>query len=156
MADWLDDLESDLRKKVNRRDTFDKLLELPQEMNERVSWCVAKMAQNKAAPQGSLELLIQFSKDDDPQVRENGIWGIGEIAGMNVFHEECIERTEELLRDDDKMVRGMAAWAAGRLLKKQNRSSDEVIRLLKDLLNDPSEYVRKAAAFALDNATADQ
>ncbi|MDR0335449.1 MAG: hypothetical protein LBH69_06190, partial [Methanomassiliicoccaceae archaeon] len=117
---------------------------------QRVTWCAAKMAQNKVNDERILILLSGMAGSGDAQVRENAVWGIGEAAGTIAMADDELVAISLLLDDAEHDVRGMAAWAAGRLYHKCEILSEEIEEKLNKLLNDPSEFVRSAAKFALD------
>ena len=150
----MDRLESELRKKMDRSDLLDILKELcasgDEEVVRKATWCVAKMGQNKVNDVGILILLSGMAGNADPQVRENVAWGIGEAAGTIEMADDELDAISLLLDDAEHDVRGMAAWAAGRLYHKCGILSEDFENKLNRLLNDPSEYVRAAAKFALD------
>jgi len=150
----LERLDSELRKKVDRSDLLDILKDLcghdDEEIVRKVTWCAAKMGQNKINDERILILLSSMARSADPLVRENVAWGIGEAAGTVAMADDELDALSLLLDDPEHDVRGMAAWAAGRLYHKCGILSDDAEEKLNKLLNDDSDYVRKAAKFALD------
>jgi HEAT repeat protein len=106
------------------------------------------MGQNKVNDERITGSLAKHVYADDPQVRENVAWGIGEAAGTVTMNKDAMNVIALLLDDGERDVRGMAAWAAGRIRHKCGLNEYE--EKLKTLLNDNSEYVRAAAKFALD------
>ena len=150
----LDDLDKSLRKKDDRSGLLDILIALSgssePEVVRKVTWCAGKMGQNKINDSRIVKLLTGLSGSDDEQVRENIAWGIGETAGTVVLSETSVDVISMLLDDTDRDVKGMAAWAAGRFRHKCGYMTDDIKNKLEHLLDDPSEYVRKAAKFALD------
>ena len=154
-VEYLDSLEKDLREKKDRSEELDELFQLSflgeDDVRERVSWCVAKMGQNKVPDMRILDILASMKDDDNPQVRENVVWGIGEVAGAGIGDEHSMDIVKELLKDDDNGVRAMAAWAAGRLRFKLNIDDDEMLALLNSLLDDRSNLVKRSAEFALND-----
>jgi len=154
IADGLERLESELRKKLNRSDLLDILKDLCTsddiDIVQRATWCTAKMGQNKVNDERILILLSGMAGNGDAQVRENVAWGIGEAAGTIPMADDELNAISLLLDDAEHDVRGMAAWAAGRLYHKCGILSDDVEEKLNRLLSDPSEYVCAAAKFALD------
>jgi len=151
--EWLSVLEADLRKKADRKDSLPTLSLLvssddPEIRNSAV-WCVAKSAQNKVGGRAILDILVPLGSDNDQEIRENVAWGIGEISGTGISDLRAVIVIIKLLSDKEKMVRGMAAWAAGRMIHRLGEDDPVMIAKLKDLENDPSEYVRNAAGFAL-------
>ena len=154
MSDYLDSLENDLRGKKDRSEELDELFQLSflgdDEEREKVSWCVAKMGQNKVPDTRILDILVSMKDDDSDQVRENVAWGIGEVAGAGIGDERSLSAINELMRDPDSGVRAMAAWAAGRLRIKLSMEDGEMLALLNSLLNDRSNLVQKSAEFALN------
>ena len=154
-AGYLDSLEKDLREKKDRPEELDELFQLSflgdGEVRERVSWCVAKMGQNKVPDMRILDILASMKDDSNSQVRENVVWGIGEVAGAGIGDERSVNIVKGLLKDDDNGVRAMSAWAAGRLRFKLNIDDGEMLALLNSLLDDRSNLVRKSAEFALND-----
>ena len=154
-AEYLDSLEKDLRGKKDRSEELDELFQLSflgeDDVRERVSWCVAKMGQNKVPDMRILDIRASMKDDADSQVRENVVWGIGEVAGAGIGDERSADIVKGLLKDDDNGVRAMAAWAAGRLRFKLNIDDDEMLALLNSLLDDRSNLVKKSAEFALND-----
>ena len=150
----LDDLEVKLRQKHDYSDLLDSLVNLSVSDNSaiirKVTWCAAKMGQNKINDLRIISLLASLANSDDEQVRENVAWGIGETAGTVALNNNSINAISLLLDDPERDVRGMAAWAAGRFHRKCGYITDEIKTKLKTLLEDPSEYVRSAAKFALE------
>ena len=154
-GDYLDSLEKDLREKKDRSDELDELFQLSflgeDDVKERVSWCVAKMGQNKVPDMRILDILASMKDDPNSQIRENVVWGIGEVAGAGIGDERSVSIVKLLLKDGDNGVRAMAAWAAGRIRFKLDIDDDEMLALLNDLLDDKSNLVRKSAEFALND-----
>ncbi|MDR0777966.1 MAG: HEAT repeat domain-containing protein [Methanomassiliicoccaceae archaeon] len=155
VMDGLDNLDARLRKKEDHSDLLDVLLVLSgshdPEIVQKTSWCAGKMGQNKVNNKHIISLLITLADHDDEQVRENVAWGIGETAGTVEMSDISIAVISSLLDDDDRDVRGMAAWAAGRFHHKCGHMTNEIKKKLETLSDDPSEYVRSAAKFALDD-----
>ena len=153
--DYFDSLEKDLRGKKDRSDELDDLFQLSflgdTDVRQRVSWCVAKMGQNKVPDMRILDILSSMKDDADSQVRENVVWGIGEVAGAGIGDERSVSAVRGALKDQDNGVRAMAAWAAGRLRFKLDINDDEMLALLNSLLDDRSNLVRKSAEFALSD-----
>ena len=154
-SDYFDSLEADLRAKKDRSGELDELFQLSflgdGEVRERVSWCVAKMGQNKVPDMRILDILASMKDDSNSQVRENVVWGIGEVAGAGIGDERSVSAVRGALKDQDNGVRAMAAWAAGRLRFKLDINDDEMLALLNSLLDDRSNLVRKSAEFALSD-----
>lgn len=152
--DYLDSLEGDLRAKKDRTDELDELFQLSflgdGATVERVSWCVAKMAQNKVPDMRIVDIMVSLRDNVNPQVRENVAWGIGEIAGAGIGDDRCIDTLLTMMTDDNDGVRGMAAWAAGRLRRKLGMDSPDLEGRIRSLINDDSEYVRRSAEYALE------
>ncbi|MDR2866767.1 MAG: HEAT repeat domain-containing protein [Methanomassiliicoccaceae archaeon] len=151
----LDDLDASLRMKNDHSDLLGTLLMLSMSPDtvivQKVTWCAAKMGQNKVKDKRIPSLLVCLAGSIDEIVRENVAWGIGEAAGTVEMADDCMSAISLLLDDHEKEVRGMAAWAAGRVYHKCFCMDDEIKMKLRGLLNDPSEYVREAAKFALDD-----
>lgn len=148
---YLDELESDLRAKKDRSDAIDELFQMtftePEE-SERISWCLAKMAQNRYADM-RIHGILMGMEDTDPGTDENIMWGLGELAGTEIGDESSFDLIKRKLDDPDSSVRGMAAWAAGRYRHKIGMSDESLISKLKELLEDDSPLVRGSAEFAL-------
>jgi HEAT repeat protein len=155
VMEGLDDLDAKLRKKEDHSGLLDVLLMLSSssdpEIVQKVSWCAGKMGQNKVNSERIISLLTGIADHRDEQVRENVAWGIGETAGTVEMTDVSIDTISTLLIDGNRDVRGMAAWAAGRFHHKCGDMTDDVKKKLETLLNDPSEYVRSAAKFALND-----
>ena len=152
--DYFDSLEKDLRGKKDRSDELDDLFQLSflgdTDVRQRVSWCVAKMGQNKVPDMRILDILVSMKDDENPQVRENVVWGIGEVAGAGIGDERSLSTVNVLMKDLDNGVRAMAAWAAGRVRTRLKMENDEMLALLNSLLSDRSNLVQKSAEYALN------
>ena len=107
------------------------------------------MGQNKVREQEVYELLLTLAEEEDTEIRENMLWGLGEVAGSG--DERALAVISRDLSSEETALRGMAAWAAGRIMKKLNLFDETLIQKLKTAANDPAPYVRKSAAFALEN-----
>ena len=153
-ADYFDSLEADLRAKKDRSEELDELFQSSflgeDDIKERTSWCVAKMGQNKVPDMRILDILVSMKDDPNEQVRENVAWGIGEVAGANIGDDRSVSVINELMKDPDNGVRAMAAWAAGRIRHRLNIDDGEMLALLKGLLDDRSDLVKRSAEFALN------
>ena len=151
--DYMDILDADLRVGKDRSDDLDKLFRLSflgdTGVRVKVSWCVAKMAQNKVQDMRILDILVSMRDDTDPDVRENISWGIGEIAGFGICDDRSAETLLVFMSDDRSTIRGMAVWAVGRLRHKAGIEDARLISAAEMLLDDPSPLVRKSAEFAL-------
>ena len=150
---FLDELEADLRAKRDRSDAIDDLFQMTftePESVEKVSWCLAKMAQNKYADMRIHGILMGIA-DIDPGTDENVLWGLGELAGTGIGDDASFALIKRKLKDPDASVRGMAAWAAGRLRFKLGIEDDKLLALLNSLLDDRSNLVKKSAEFALSD-----
>lgn len=152
--DFFEQLDADLRKGIDRTDAIDELFQQSflgdADTKEKVSWCTAKMAQNKVQDMRLVDIMISLTGNIDPQVRENIAWGIGEIAGAGIGDDRCVNIVTELMSDPEDNVRAMAAWAAGRLIKKLDIRDETMIEKVRSLLDDRSPFVMKAAQYALD------
>ncbi len=109
------------------------------------------MGQNKVTDMRILDILVSMKDDDNEQVRENVAWGIGEVAGAGIGDERSVAVMNELMKDPDNGVRAMAAWAAGRIRFRLGIEDDVMLALLKSLLDDRSNLVKKSAEFALND-----
>ena len=151
---YFDSLEADLREKKDRTDELDELFQLSflgdDPVKERVSWCVAKMAQNKVQDLRMAGIVSSLSDSNDPEVMENVAWGIGEMAGVGIGDEHLNEVILRYMSDRNASVRGMAVWAAGRLKKKMGVKDDRLDRMIQSLADDRSEYVRRSVQYALE------
>lgn len=151
---WFNDFDTDLKEKKDRSSDIDELFQYSfmgdTEIKQRTSWCLAKMGQNKVSDMRILDILVSMACDADGQVRENVAWGIGEVTGAGIGDDRSVYVVVKLMDDDEKDVRAMAAWAAGRLKHKIGIKSKSIDDRLVGLLEDSSEYVKKAARFALD------
>ncbi|MDR0198804.1 MAG: HEAT repeat domain-containing protein [Methanomassiliicoccaceae archaeon] len=151
----LAELDAELRKRRDRSDLLDILAGLcasgDPETVRNVTWCAAKMGQNKVNDPRIVILLTGMAGSGDAQIRENAAWGIGETAGTVRTDDAAMDAISSLLGDAERDVRGMAAWAAGRFRRKCGYMAEDVKKRLNELLNDPSEYVREVARFALDD-----
>ena len=149
--DFLSALDSDLRAKRDRTDAIDDLFQMTfaaPEYGERISWCLAKMAQNKCADMRIHSILMSMA-DSDPEVDENVMWGLGELAATAIGDEASFELIKRKMTDSEDSVKAMAAWAAGRYRHRLNMTDDESEGILSELLNDSSPLVKASAEFAL-------
>lgn len=148
---FLDELDADLRAKRDRTDAIDELFQMtfsePEE-SERISWCLAKMAQNKYADMRIQGILMGMA-DTDPGTDENVLWGLGELAGTGIGDDSSFMLIKRKMKDPDTSVRGMAAWAAGRYRHRLGMSDAESEEILEGLLEDDSPLVKGSAEFAL-------
>ena len=117
-------------------------------VRRKASWCLAKMGQNKTQNADVYELLLNLPCGDDSEIKENMLWGIGEIAGAGIGDERSVLVICHGLSDENPRIRGMAAWAAERIMSRLGMFSDELSEKLHELKNDPSPYVRKSVSFA--------
>ena len=150
---FLDELELDLRAKRDRSDAIDDLFQMTfsePESVERVSWCLAKMAQNKYADMRIQSILMSMT-DRDPGTDENILWGLGELAGTGIGDDSSFGFIKRKMKDPDDSVRGMAAWAAGRYRHRLSMADEESQSILTELLEDCSPLVKGSARFALDD-----
>lgn len=152
MNEALDAVEKDL---LSKKDCSEHIRLIEQclkssdaSVRRKASWCLAKMGQNKTQNTDIYELLLKLACDDDSEVRENMLWGIGEIAGAGIGDERSVLVICHGLSDENPRIRGMAAWAAERIMSKLGIFSDELSEKLNELKDDPSPYVRKSASFA--------
>ena len=148
---FLDELELDLRAKRDRSDAIDDLFQMTfsePESVERVSWCLAKMAQNKYADMRIHGILLGIA-DIDPGTDENVMWGLGELAGTGIGDDASFALIKRKMKDPDASVRGMAAWAAGRYRHRLPMTDEESESILTELLEDDSPLVKASAEFAL-------
>jgi len=148
---FLEELESDLRAKRDRSDAIDELFQMtfsePDSM-EKISWCLAKMAQNKYADMRIHGILMSIA-DTDTGTDENVMWGLGELAGSGIGDDASFALIKRKLKDPDNAVRGMAAWAAGRYRHRLGMTDGESEGILRELTDDDSPLVRSSAEFAL-------
>ncbi len=114
------------------------------------SWCIGKLALMKLGDARSVDRLIMLTTDLDPEVRANAAWALGELAGLQIGDSLSIEALNILLTDDDREAKGMAAWALGRMAEKMRVTSPSSIPLLRSLLQEKSEYLRKGAQWSLE------
>lgn len=117
-------------------------------IRRKASWCLAKMGQNKTQNSYIYELFLRLTDDNDPETKENMLWGIGEIAGAGIGDERSIPIICNGMSDENARIRGMAAWAAERIISRLELFSDELILKLNEIEDDPSPYVRKSVSFA--------
>lgn len=117
-------------------------------VRKKASWFLAKMGQNKTQNADVYELLLKLACDNDFEIRENVLWGIGEISGAGIGDERSIPVICYSLSDENPRIRGMAAWAAERIMSRLKLFSDELAQKLNELNDDPSPYVRKSISFA--------
>lgn len=150
---WLDDLEADLRKKVDRSDALDDLFQLSftesGDVLGRVSWCLSKMAQNKCADMRIYDILMSMYTVVCDDVRENIAWGLGELAGSGIGTQDSLDALNEMMCSDSPSIRSSAAWAVGRYRHRLGLVDRRALHLLEGLRNDTSELVRKSADFAI-------
>jgi len=114
------------------------------------SWCLGKLAMMKLGDQRSVETLVPLALDEDPEVRENAVWTLGELAGIGIGDTISIEALNILLTDPEKEVKGMAAWALGRMAERMRITSPYSVALLREMLLDDSEFIRKGAQWSLE------
>lgn len=148
---FLEELDADLRAKRDRTDAIDELFQMtftdPDE-SERVSWCLAKMAQNKYADMRIHGILMSMA-DKDPATDENVLWGLGELAATMIGDDNSFALIKRKLGDGTASVRAMAAWAAGRYRHRLGMCDGECLETLNGLLSDCSPLVKASAEFAL-------
>ncbi|MCG7841530.1 MAG: HEAT repeat domain-containing protein [Methanomassiliicoccales archaeon] len=114
------------------------------------SWCLGKLALMKLGDPRSIEALVPLAMDQDMEVRENAAWALGELTGLGIGDTITIEALNILLTDPEKQVQGMAAWALGRMADKMRVTSPSSVPLLKIMLQDKSEFLRKGAEWSLE------
>ena len=152
---WLTDLEGDLRDKRDRSEDLDELFQLSftevGEVLEKVSWCLAKMAQNKLQDMRIYDILMSMLSVQDDDVKENIAWGLGELAGTGIGSLDALNALKCMLDSEVSTLRSSAAWAVGRYHHRLHLSDSESFTKLEALLNDCSELVRKSARFAIDD-----
>ena len=85
-----------------------------------------------------VDLLLESLGDDDPEVRERAVWGLGRNRVA-----DAAEPLTPLLRDDDADVRERTAWALGML------RAEVGIGPLAEALDDAEPEVAARAAWAL-------
>ena len=162
--EWLATLEADLRQKKDRTDSLDDLFQLSfigdQEELEKVSWCLAKMAQNKCQDMRVYTILMSMYDVVNDDVAENVAWGLGELAGVGIGSYEALSAlrsvpgilpASQTRWQPRSTVRSSAAWAVGRYNHRLHLTDPESSAKLEQLLDDPSELVRKSARFAIDD-----
>ena len=148
---FLDDLEKDLRAKIDRHDSVEELEHLAHDDNEieHVSWCLAKMAQNKYDDMRIFRILMAIPRSE-PDAEENVLWGLGELAGAGIGDTVSFDIIKKGMSSTHPSVRGMAAWAAGRYRHRLALMDDDAFDKLKGLCNDQFQMVRESAIFALE------
>ena len=153
IIDWLVELEADLRQKRDRSDSLDYLFQLSftegPDVLEKVSWCLAKMGQNKSQDMRVYDILMSMYVGSDDAVRENIAWGLGELAGVGIGSYDALNVLKDILDSGLSTARSSAAWAIGRYHHRLCLSDTESNERLLSLLNDSSELVRMAARFAI-------
>ena len=117
-------------------------------IRRKASCCLPKMGQNKTQNSNIYEFFLKLADDNDPETKENMLWGIGEIAGAGIGDERSIPIICKGMSDENARVRGMAAWAAERIISRLELFSDELILKLNEIEDDSSPYVRKSVSFA--------
>lgn len=152
---FLEELDSDLRAKKDRTDALDELMQLSflgdDEVREKVSWCLAKMGQNKVSDMRIFSILMSMYGDPLPEVKENIAWGLGELAGCGIGDDNSMSKVKELMDHSGSSVRSMAAWAAGRYHHKLKMTDDELMDKLTSLTEDKSNLVSMSAKFAIED-----
>ena len=152
---WLAELEADLRQKKDRSDALDELFQFSftesGDVLEKVSWCLAKMGQNKSQDMRVYDILMSMYGGSDDAVQENIAWGLGELAGVGIGSYEALTVLKTMLDSDVSTVRSSAAWGVGRYHHRLHISDAESMEKLESLLEDSSELVRKSARFAIDD-----
>ena len=155
VMEWLATLEADLRQKKDRTESLDDLFQISftgsLEELEKVSWCLAKMAQNKSQDMRVYTILMSMYDVSSDDVVENVAWGLGELAGVGIGSYEALSVLKSLLDSSVSTVRSSAAWAVGRYQHRLHLTDPDAISKLQSLLEDPSELVRKSARFAIDD-----
>ncbi len=149
--DFLSALDSDLRAKRDRSDAIDDLFQMTlssPEYGERISWCLAKMAQNKYADMRIHGILMSMA-DSGPEVDENILWGLGELAATSIGDDASFAFIKRKMEDTNASLRAMAAWAAGRYRHRLDMTDADSERILTELLEDSSPLVKASAEFAL-------
>ena len=106
------------------------------------------MAQNKCADM-RIHSILMFMADSDPEVDENIMWGLGELAATAIGDESSFALIKRKMEDREDSVRAMAAWAAGRYRHRLDMTDEESESILTELLNDSSPLVKASAEFAL-------
>lgn len=154
-SEFLNALDADLRAKKDRTDALDELLQLSflgdDETKEMVSWCLAKMGQNKYSDMRIFSILMSMYDEDSPAIKENIAWGLGELAGTGIGHDGSLVKIKELMDHPESSVRSMAAWAAGRYHHRLKVSDDELMSKLESMVDDKSNLVSMSAKFALED-----
>lgn len=153
-AEFLSALDADLRAGKDRTDAIDDLFQMTFGADDAtlgsITWCLAKMAQNKVADMRIHGILMSV-ESEDPDVKENVLWGLGELSGRGIGDENSLGLIKRSMTDPASSVRAMAAWAAGRYMHKLSLEDEESRKLLKDLENDRSELVKTSAKFAFED-----
>ena len=120
------------------------------EIRRKASWCIGKLAQNKAIHEAPMDQLNKLLTDEDDEVTVNAAWAIGELAGRGVGGEGSIEPLNVLLQMGSVEKRCMAAWALGRLAVNLYAVHPSSMRILERMaVGDDDPNVRKAAGWAL-------
>lgn len=155
VMDWLASVETELRQKKDRSDALDELFQLSfmgsGDVLEKVSWCLAKMAQNKTQDMRVYDILMSMYPDSEEDVKENIAWGLGELAGSGIGTMESLDVLKSFLSSQTPTTRASAAWAVGRYHHRLHLSDPDSHEMLGSMLDDPSELVRKSARFAIDD-----
>lgn len=153
MIGYLDSLESDLRAGKDRSSEIDELFQMTlcadDAVKERVSWCLAKMAQNKCADI-RIHVILLSLRGSSQEVLENVAWGLGELAGRGTGDDSSLDLLKILMKHQSSSVRSMAAWATGRCHRKLGLFDAESMSILESLRDDKSQLVRRSAEFAID------
>ncbi|MGN1044928.1 MAG: HEAT repeat domain-containing protein [Candidatus Methanomethylophilaceae archaeon] len=153
--DLLSGVESDLRAGKDCTDALDEIFQISftegEDVLEKASWCLAKMAQNKCQDMRVYDILMSMSADACDPVAENIAWGLGEMAGSGIGSGEALDLLKRLTRSETSTVRSTAAWAIGRYHHRLRLSDPESVICLESLLDDGSKLVRRSARFAIDD-----
>jgi len=131
-------------------DQLDMLMMSPdQDLRKRALLLVGKFALKKVGHMDSVSILNDMLRDPDPDIRENAAWALGEMAGFDVGELCTPYYLNYPLTDEIAEVRAMAAWAEGRYAERMGVGRNDTLRLLKQLLDDESNQVRKGAEWSL-------
>jgi hypothetical protein len=152
---WLSELERDLRQKIDRSDSLDVLFRLSStndsDILEKISWCLAKMAQNKVQDRRIYDFLLSMYDEPYDAVWENIAWGLGEMAGIGIGSYDALDVLKTMLNSEISTLRSTAAWAVGRYQHRLQLTDAESKEMLQSMLEDSSLLVRESARFAIND-----
>ena len=109
--------------------------------NAGAIWVLGKLQEEKAVP-----LLVEFSRSEDPTVRQYSSWALGEIVvAQDGVETNAREALQGYLEDSDSNVRENAALALGEI--KRGEAAQQLAELLQ---SEDSEIRNMACALLIE------